>query len=97
MDPRYAAIYPDLYRNHWWWRVRERMLVATIRRLVTEPPIRILDVGCGAGLFFDHFNSSATSPVLSRTRAVSRRTIRGSTVSSVANSMGLTRHRFRSI
>ncbi len=53
MDPQYAAIYPDLYRNHWWWRVRERMLVETIRHLTPEPPVRILDVGCGAGLFFD--------------------------------------------
>jgi 2-polyprenyl-3-methyl-5-hydroxy-6-metoxy-1,4-benzoquinol methylase len=53
MDPRYAAIYPDLYRNHWWWRVRERMLVETIRGLTPQPPIKILDVGCGAGLFFD--------------------------------------------
>jgi len=53
MDPQYAAIYPDLYRNHWWWRVRERMLVDTIRHLAPQPPVRILDVGCGAGLFFD--------------------------------------------
>lgn len=53
MDPRYAAVYPDLYRNHWWWRVRERMLVDTIQHLALEPPVRILDIGCGAGLFFD--------------------------------------------
>ena len=53
MDARYAAAYPDLYRNHWWWRVRERILLATIQRLVRSRHARILDVGCGAGLFFD--------------------------------------------
>jgi len=53
MDPQYAAIYPDLYRHHWWWRVRERMLVETIRSLTSDGPVRMLDVGCGAGLFFD--------------------------------------------
>jgi len=54
MDARYAAAYPRLYRQHWWWRVREAILVQKIRALlrdVREP--RILDVGCGAALFFD--------------------------------------------
>jgi SAM-dependent methyltransferase len=53
MDVEYASVYRELYRNHWWWRVRERILLSTIERLVTVTPIRILDVGCGDGLFFD--------------------------------------------
>jgi SAM-dependent methyltransferase len=54
MDPLYAAAYPDLYRNHWWWRVREEVLVGKIRRtLRAGSGARILDVGCGAALFFD--------------------------------------------
>jgi 2-polyprenyl-3-methyl-5-hydroxy-6-metoxy-1,4-benzoquinol methylase len=56
MDPAYGAAYPRLYREHWWWRTRERILLATIARLVKDmgvPVPRILDVGCGAGLFFD--------------------------------------------
>ena len=54
MDPQYAAAYPALYRHHWWWRVRERILLEKIRRIlrrVRNP--RILDVGCGRGCFFD--------------------------------------------
>jgi SAM-dependent methyltransferase len=54
MDAQYAAAYPDLYRHHWWWRVREGILLSKIRHMladVAEP--RILDVGCGAALFFD--------------------------------------------
>lgn len=55
MDPTYTAAYADLYRRHWWWRVRERILVDRIRQLLDKPArqARILDVGCGAGLFFD--------------------------------------------
>ena len=54
MDAQYAAAYPDLYHRHWWWRVREQILLDTIGRLLGPGrPARILDVGCGAGLFFD--------------------------------------------
>ena len=54
MDREYGAAYPRLYREHWWWRSRERILVKVIAGLVEgmDSP-RILDVGCGAGLFFD--------------------------------------------
>jgi len=54
MEAQYAAAYPDLYRNHWWWRVREDILLRKIRRLLAgKIRPRILDVGCGAGLFFE--------------------------------------------
>jgi 2-polyprenyl-3-methyl-5-hydroxy-6-metoxy-1,4-benzoquinol methylase len=55
MDSSYAAAYPDLYRRHWWWRVREYILLRRLTSLfaATDRSARILDVGCGAGLFFD--------------------------------------------
>ena len=54
MDARYAAAYPDLYRGHWWWRAREDILLAHIHTLLKgTDEARILDVGCGAALFFD--------------------------------------------
>ena len=54
MDAQYAAAYPELYRRHWWWRVREDILLRTIRGMLAGVPnARILDVGCGAALFFD--------------------------------------------
>ena len=54
MDPRYAAAYPELYRRHWWWRVREEILLRKIGEILAgRPEARILDVGCGAGLLFD--------------------------------------------
>lgn len=54
MDSAYAAHYAELYHRHWWWRAREAAILAELRRL--RPPTgwqRILDVGCGDGLFFD--------------------------------------------
>ena len=54
MDEQYAAAYPELYRNHWWWRVREEILLQKIRGMLAGAVgARILDVGCGAALFFD--------------------------------------------
>jgi SAM-dependent methyltransferase len=54
MDTEYGARYRDLYERHWWWRARERLVLDTLHR--HRPPAgwrRILDVGCGDGLFFD--------------------------------------------
>jgi SAM-dependent methyltransferase len=54
MDTAYATAYLGLYRNHWWWRTRETILLRTLARLIDRDRVaRILDVGCGAGLFFD--------------------------------------------
>src|SRR6266704_1242994 len=57
MNAQYAAAYPELYRHHWWWRVREEILLRKIRGILADVPhARILDVGCGAGLFFDQLD-----------------------------------------
>ena len=55
MDQEYSTAYARLYREHWWWRVREEILLRKIRRILGSRTTgaRILDVGCGAGLFFD--------------------------------------------
>lgn len=53
MKQEYLDIYPTLYRNHWWWRARERVIVSLLERhLGTGGPARLLDVGCGEGLLF---------------------------------------------
>jgi len=54
MDARYVAVYPDLYARHWWWRARETILLKQVGRLLRGiPDARILDVGCGSGIFFE--------------------------------------------
>ena len=53
MEREYAAAYADLYRRHWWWRAREDFLMEVLGVEITSPRRpAILDVGCGAGLFF---------------------------------------------
>jgi SAM-dependent methyltransferase len=54
MDTGYATAYIGLYQNHWWWRAREAILLRRLADVIDHArPARILDVGCGAGLFFD--------------------------------------------
>jgi 2-polyprenyl-3-methyl-5-hydroxy-6-metoxy-1,4-benzoquinol methylase len=54
MQTEYIAAYGELYRRHWWWRVREEILLREVRQILKgRSGARILDIGCGAGLFFD--------------------------------------------
>ncbi|HEY1066793.1 MAG TPA: class I SAM-dependent methyltransferase [Pirellulales bacterium] len=53
MERAYADQYRDLYERHWWWRAREAFLLHEIRRIAPANGFgKILDVGCGDGLFF---------------------------------------------
>jgi len=57
VDPQYGQRYRELYQNHWWWRAREELIIDTLRRC--QPPHgwgKILDVGCGDGLFFERLS-----------------------------------------
>jgi SAM-dependent methyltransferase len=50
----YAQRYRLLWQRHWWWRARESFVLSWIERLHQRSACaRILDVGCGDGLFFD--------------------------------------------
>jgi SAM-dependent methyltransferase len=54
VDAEYGQRYRDLYTRHWWWRAREAALVDTLQAIpAAGGRHRILDVGCGDGLFFD--------------------------------------------
>ena len=55
MEKNYAQSYRDLYCNHWWWRAREKAILAEIKRLgfSADGSHSFLDVGCGDGLLFD--------------------------------------------
>lgn len=57
MDPAYAAAYADLYDRHWWWRAREDFLLKRLEKQARgRSDLRILDIGCGDALFFDHLS-----------------------------------------
>ncbi|HET7551571.1 MAG TPA: class I SAM-dependent methyltransferase [Gemmatimonadaceae bacterium] len=54
MQSEYAQSYRELYERHWWWRARERRIVETLEQYRPSTGwARILDIGCGDGLFFD--------------------------------------------
>jgi len=54
LELEYARQYRDLYTRHWWWRSREEAILEVLHRhFPSNAGLRILDVGCGDGLFFD--------------------------------------------
>jgi SAM-dependent methyltransferase len=54
VDAAYALNYQDLYRHHWWWRARERLILSAIEEIRRSGRTdHILDIGCGDGLLFD--------------------------------------------
>ncbi len=55
MQAEYARQYRTLWERHWWWRSREAHVLSWVKWLKKEHPApwRILDVGCGDGLFFE--------------------------------------------
>jgi SAM-dependent methyltransferase len=72
MDREYALNYTNLYRNHWWWRAREILLLqilesVLLRRDTTNASV--LDIGGGEGLFMEKLSQfgsvHACDPLLS--------------------------------
>jgi len=58
MQESYSTIYADLWRRHWWWRVRHELVMRTVEQLFggkdKPPPQRtIFDIGCAGGVSFD--------------------------------------------
>ncbi len=55
MQPGYASRYLTLWERHWWWRSRQAHILSQVKRLRDghSGRARILDVGCGDGLFFE--------------------------------------------
>lgn len=54
MRADYAEAYERLSARHWWWRARRAWLLERIGEMAPDDGWgRILDVGCGDGLWFD--------------------------------------------
>jgi len=58
LEAQYGSHYRELYERHWWWRAREDALMQVLERhLPRHRPLRLLDIGCGDGLFFDRLET----------------------------------------
>jgi len=55
MDATYAQAYEKLYREHWWWRARERYILDLLEPISFPKNSNVLDIGCGGGWSFDAF------------------------------------------
>jgi len=56
VQTEYAAEYATLFHGHWWWRARESFILDVLSSLSLPRGARILDVGCGDGLFFNRLS-----------------------------------------
>ena len=61
MHQSYSQYYADLWRRHWWWRVRHEVVLRELSRATKQIPLnpqppRILDIGCAGGVAFDDFS-----------------------------------------
>jgi len=57
MQENYSRSYPELWRRHWWWRVRHGLVLQVVDRCLRSAQIpttpQLLDIGCVGGLAFD--------------------------------------------
>jgi SAM-dependent methyltransferase len=60
MEASYGAQYARLYREHWWWRAREVVILDVLRSLRPKPGSSILDVGCGDAVSFQALSEFGT-------------------------------------
>ena len=94
MQEAYSGIYADLWRRHWWWRVRHELVMRTVAQLwpgdgTLAQPRRIFDIGCAGGVSFDDLSRYGT---VDRTRT---RPDAGGCVSAVARAHRTERVRAR--
>jgi SAM-dependent methyltransferase len=58
VETAYARQYQDLWRRHWWWVARHRLVIEKVAGLLPaagpgRPAARLLDIGCAGGVAFD--------------------------------------------
>jgi SAM-dependent methyltransferase len=49
LDEQYYPLVHQVEDRHWWFRGRRAVVAALLARARVEPPLRVLDAGCGTG------------------------------------------------
>ena len=62
MQASYSTQYRELWRRHWWWQSRHRLVMQTLKRVCAADRVptderALLDIGCAGGVAFDDFSS----------------------------------------
>jgi SAM-dependent methyltransferase len=62
MQASYSTQYRELWRRHWWWQSRHRLVMQTLKRVCAADGVpaderALLDIGCAGGVAFDDFSS----------------------------------------
>jgi SAM-dependent methyltransferase len=63
MDETYVRRYPDLERNHFWWRVRRRLIGRLIADRLDLTKCSVLDIGCGSGVTLEYLSDAGAAEV----------------------------------
>jgi SAM-dependent methyltransferase len=58
VERSYSSQYRDLWRRHWWWVSRHRLVLEKVSALLPaagpgRPAASLLDIGCAGGVAFD--------------------------------------------
>jgi SAM-dependent methyltransferase len=61
MDEQYVRLYPDLEKDHFWWRIRRELVAGLIEKLRPIQGATVLDIGCGSGFTLEHLQDLGAS------------------------------------
>ena len=63
MDETYVRLYPDLELDHFWWKVRRRLVGQLISNRVDLTQCSVLDIGCGSGVTMEYLSDAGAAAV----------------------------------
>jgi SAM-dependent methyltransferase len=60
---QFANPYPDGIQYHYWTLARNELVLRMLRKEMTDPAAKVLDVGCGRGITVEHLRRHAINAI----------------------------------